>query len=250
MSYKILEQNGVDNENIDGGAFNNFSAGGRDCIMGGVLSECSLSSVGNTIGISPGVLIIHGIRVKITDTEILSITSAPTTAIQYQIIGQIILSSNRDIGFSLFLRLPEALKKDNLYTADQGTYQIELGSFTHDPSGTIKNLIRTLDVAYGGASGGMLLEVGNVETETLPAGAEAKFDVNIRQTPSSNIGYLDFYAGIPQGSETDPYAVHFNEQNLTDMQKAQARLNIGAAAEGSGGVNVSYNPQNEEIIIS
>ena len=36
MSYKILEQNGVDNENIDGGAFNNFSAGGRDCIMGSV----------------------------------------------------------------------------------------------------------------------------------------------------------------------------------------------------------------------
>ena len=29
MSFKILEKNGVDNENIDGAAFNNFSAGGR-----------------------------------------------------------------------------------------------------------------------------------------------------------------------------------------------------------------------------
>ena len=40
--YKILERNGVDNENIDGAAFNNFAAGERDGIVAGVLSQCSI----------------------------------------------------------------------------------------------------------------------------------------------------------------------------------------------------------------
>lgn len=54
MSYKILEQNGIDIENIDGAAFNNFAAGGRDGIMAGVLSECALVVTGKYDRYFPG----------------------------------------------------------------------------------------------------------------------------------------------------------------------------------------------------
>ena len=77
--YKILEQNGVENENIDGGAFNNFAAGGRDGIIAGVLTECALAATGNSISISSGLLIICGIRVKITSAEVLSISVPPVS---------------------------------------------------------------------------------------------------------------------------------------------------------------------------
>ena len=92
MSYKILEQNGIDIENIDGGAFNNFAAGNRDGILKGVLNECSLVAEGNSISIGTGVIILQGIRVKITDPEIISVSSVPYESVRYQIVAQIIMT--------------------------------------------------------------------------------------------------------------------------------------------------------------
>ena len=117
MSYKILEQNGVDNENIDGGAFNNFSAGNRDGIIGGVLSECAVTATGNSIGISPGELIIHGIRVKLISVETLTLASAPAEPIRYQIIAQIELKANKSIAFSLFVQEVADLIQEELYAS-------------------------------------------------------------------------------------------------------------------------------------
>lgn len=131
MGYKILEQNGVDNENIDGGAFNNFSAGNRDGIIGGVLSECAVTATGNSIGISPGELIIHGIRVKLISVETLTLASAPAEPIRYQIIAQIELKANKSIAFSLFVQEVADLIQEELYASDLGTYQVEVARFTH-----------------------------------------------------------------------------------------------------------------------
>ena len=88
MSYKILEQTGSDNENVDGGAFNNFAAGGRDGIVGGVLSECALAAAGSTVSISPGLIMLHGIRVKVTGIETLSLSSVPIKPMSYQVVAQ------------------------------------------------------------------------------------------------------------------------------------------------------------------
>ena len=133
MSYKILEQNGIDNENVDGGAFNNFAAGGRDGIVGGVLSECALTAAGSAIGISPGLVILHGIRVKVTGIETLSLSSVPLRPTSYQIVAQVTLASNGDVDFSFFIRTPQPLVQNSLYQNSAGTYQAELASFTHNP---------------------------------------------------------------------------------------------------------------------
>ena len=176
MSYKILEQNGVDNQNIDGGAFNNFAAGGRDGIVGGVLAECSLTAAGSAIGISPGLLILHGIRIKVTGLETLAISSVPLNPTSYQIVAQVTLASNGDVDFSFFIRTPQPLVQNPLYQNDAGTYQAELASFTHNPDGTISNLTKTLDILYGSGGGDVNIEVGNVTTQTLDAGFQRGAD--------------------------------------------------------------------------
>ena len=229
MSYKILEQNGVDNENVDGGAFNNFAAGGRDGIVGGVLSECALTAAGSAIGVSPGLIILHGIRVKVTGIETLSLSSVPLRPTSYQIVAQVTLASNGDVDFSFFIRTPQPLVQNSLYQNSAGTYQAELASFTHNPDGTISDLMKTLDVIYGSGGDDVNIEVGTVTTETLAAGLDADFDVSVRREEGTNKVLLDFDAKIPRGaSGVDAGAVHFNEaQSLTEQQKKQARQNIG-----------------------
>lgn len=148
MSFKILERNGVDNENIDGAAFNNFAAGERDGIVAGVLSQCSIYYEGNVIGISSGELIIHGFRIKITETETISVSSTPVTATKYQIIAQIVCGDNNDVSFSMFVRLPSVLKKDEIFKNNRGTYQMEFGTFIHNPDGRVTELTRTASVFY------------------------------------------------------------------------------------------------------
>lgn len=228
MSYKILEQNGIDNENVDGGAFNNFASGGRDGIVGGVLSECALTAAGSAIGVSPGLIILHGIRVKVTGIETLSLSSVPLRPTSYQIVAQVTLASNGDVDFSFFIRTPQPLVQNSLYQNSAGTYQAELASFTHNPDGTISDLMKTLDVIYGSGGGDVNIEVGTVTTETLAAGLDADFDVSVRREEGTNKVLLDFDAKIPRGaSGTDDEAVHFTPQALTAPQQTQAQQNMG-----------------------
>ena len=228
MSYKILEQNGIDNENVDGGAFNNFAAGGRDGIVGGVLSECALAAAGSTVSISPGLIMLHGIRVKVTGIETLSLSSVPIKPMSYQVVAQVTLASNGDVDFSIFIRTPQPLVQDPLYQNNVGVYQAELASFTHNPDGTISNLTKTLDIIYGSGGGSVNIEVGTVTTETLDAGLDADFDVSVRREEGTNKVLLDFDAKIPRGaSGTDDEAVHFTPQALTEPQQKQAQQNMG-----------------------
>lgn len=199
MSYKILEQNGVDNENIDGGAFNNFSAGNRDGIIGGVLAECVVAAAGNSIGISPGELIIHGIRVKLTAAEMLTLASAPAEPVRYQVIAQVEIKADKDIEFSLFVQEVAELIQEELYASNVGTYQVELARFTHDPSGSVEDISRTLDIIYGGTGGGGDFEVGNVTSHVIDANLPAEAEVNQRIEDGKT--YIDFEFYFPDTQE-------------------------------------------------
>lgn len=213
--YKILEQNGVENENIDGGAFNNFAAGGRDGIIAGVLTECALAATGNSISISSGLLIICGIRVKITSAEVLSISVPPVSPTSYQIIAEVTLQSNGDMAVSFYLRSPAALQQDMLYSQGYGTYQAEIGSFVYNPDGSITNIVRTIDVLYGGSGSGANIEIGTVTTSTLPAGTDAEFDVTVRKPDGTRKTVLDIMACIPQGRDGAPGSDGKDGQNGT-----------------------------------
>ncbi|MBQ8323235.1 MAG: leucine-rich repeat domain-containing protein [Clostridia bacterium] len=191
MAYKILEENGVDNENVDGAALNNFIARDKSGIVNGVLSECVLTATGSQIGVSPGLLLIHGIRVKITEMETLGITSAPIEATEYQIVAQVVLGSSGGVGFSLFLQLPATLTQEELYVSNHGTYQVELGRFTHATDGSITNLKQTLQI------------IG--EAESLGGSSISEWDSTVTYK-DGDIVYRDgnIYLCIADSADTDP----------------------------------------------
>lgn len=225
--YKILEQNGIDNENIDGSAFNNFSAGNKDGIMGGILSECSFTSAGNAVSVGTGVILIHGFRVKITALETIYVSSVPLTPTRYQIIAQIILQDSVP-SFLLFAQVPQTLIQQELFENNNGTYQIEIGRFTHNPDGTITDIAKTVDTIYGGGEG-TTIEVGNIGVSELDPGMPPEVDIDKRKEGQKE--YFDFEFAFPKNTATDEGAVHFNEaQSLSEQQKTQARENIGAAS--------------------
>lgn len=211
MSYKILEQNGIDNENIDGGAFNNFAAGNRDGVLKGVLEECFLVAEGNSISIGTGVIILQGIRVKITDPEIISVSSVPSEPVRYQIVAQLVMEEG-DLSCSFFVRIPTELIKDNFYNSGKGNgiYQQELGRVTHGTNGDLTDIQRTLDIiSGGGGTSTHSVEIGNVSTNMIDAGLPAEVDVDSRVEGEKVV--IDFNFSFPESRANTIYTV----KNLT-----------------------------------
>lgn len=142
MSYKLLERNGVANENIDGAAFNNIVTSGADGILKGILNECVISATGSTIQIDTGELILHGFRIKIIEPITIDLNpSIPDNT--YQLIAVIDLSPRREVLFDLICRVPQKLIQDSLFDTEQGRYELELAQFSFT-SGKVLNLTPTV----------------------------------------------------------------------------------------------------------
>ena len=150
MSYKILEQNGIQNENVDGAAFNNFSAGGRNGILKGVLNECLVyKTSSNILTISPGEILVQGFRVKILDSEDFSIAGFPSIDTDYHLIIELTLSLDRSVSVRLLCRPSERLLQENLFGDEEGIYQEEIASFVYSTQGSIEELNPTMNVISG-----------------------------------------------------------------------------------------------------
>lgn len=159
MAYRILEANNVDIENVDGAAFNNFAAMNQSGVIGGVLKECSITASGSTVFVSSGCLLIHGIRVKISDLQYV-FSSTPASNQDYQLIAQIELGDNNSVSFSFYARVPADLVQDNLFVAGQGIYQLEIGKCTYRTDGTLTNVVRTVPILSGD---GLIIEQHTVQ---------------------------------------------------------------------------------------
>jgi hypothetical protein len=105
MKYKILESNGVEIENIDGGAFNNFCADGKSGIISEVLDECKIVAQGNVITVGSGELLIKGVRVKIEESTDFTLSGSPAVETHYYIVSKIVLNSDGSILFDIFLTI-------------------------------------------------------------------------------------------------------------------------------------------------
>lgn len=211
MTYKILEQNGIDNENIDGAAFNNFCAGNRDGIIKGVLNECAIIKASeNTVTVLTGELIICGFRIKVQELTSFTLSSTPVNPTRYQLIADLTLTESKSVEFDIICRvLQEGLIQEPLYKTNAGHYQVEIARFTHTPSNNVEDLVRTLDVITGGTSGsgGSSINIGQVNTQTLAPGLDAEVDVEPRYDEEQKKWVTDFQFSIPQGrdgSEVNP----------------------------------------------
>lgn len=202
MRYKILEQNGVNHENVDGGAFNNFTAGGRDGIIKGVLNECAIVKVSsNIISISTGEMLIHGIRIKFEESNTFELDSYPAVPIDYRMVVDLTIDANRAVTVSIVLDAGGGtLIQEELYRTESGHYQVEIARFTHSPNG-IENLTPSLEVIRGGVGSGV--EIGKVTTVTVHPGTAADVSVQKRYDIAKDDFVTDFAFAIPQGPKGD-----------------------------------------------
>lgn len=216
MSYKVLEQNGVEIENVDGGVMNRLAAGGRDGIIKGVGKECELKILGNMINVNTGLMLICGVRIKITALTKLQISDAsPTKNISYQIIAQV-TRNGTEISAELFIRETAELIQEEIYASLRRMYQVVLGTFIHSQDGTITNLVRTLPVISGSAvqSAGPLTE-GTVYGETDIENKNSTLGYGTRSGNANNVvvGYeasADLFNVVAVGynaSAEDLYAI-------------------------------------------
>lgn len=164
MSYKILEMNGAENENIDGAAFNNFAASGRDGIIKGVLNECKIfASSDTTIEISTGEFIVQGFRIKIQSPQSYLLTSRVPSQEFYGVI-RLELSLDRTLSCEIQFRQDPPSRKDRLFAAESGVYEVQIAKFTLGL--TIENLsgflpVITSDTATAESLGTMAEEALN-----------------------------------------------------------------------------------------
>lgn len=166
MEYKILESNDVLNENIDGAAFNNFSAQNKSGVIKGILDECKISLPDNkTISISSGEIIISGFRVKITQPYVYSFTSLPATSMNYQVVAEITLQADRKVDFEIITRPLQNLRTESLFVSEKGFYEVEIVNFTLTSSG-ITNIS---DVNKIDTSRGTVVTVNGVAQDTFDA---------------------------------------------------------------------------------
>lgn len=201
MAIVILEKNGVEQTNLDGGAFNNFAAGGRSGIIQGVLGECTVTQPSsNSVAVSTGELIISGIRVKLTEQLLFTFTTTPAVPIRYQLVAKVSVSADGNVVFETDVREVASLVQDDIYKFGQGTYEVEIARFTHAEDG-ITDLARTIDIITGGIGSSTTgsINIGNVTTNTLDPGMEAEVDVESRYDEEQQKQVVDFQFGVPQG---------------------------------------------------
>ena len=157
MQYKVLESNGVEIENIDGGAFNNFTAGGESGIVVGVLDECSLLAQGTSVIMNTGLLLVKGIRIKVVSPITFYVVGNPASDAIYHIVAKVELSSNNTIGVTISSKQRSTLTKQDLYKTNSGIYELEIATFTHYANGSVGGVERTCKILNN--------KLSNIKTE-------------------------------------------------------------------------------------
>ena len=208
---KILTQNGVENTNIDGARDHHFNAGTRNGIVKGVMNEGRLFSAGNnSINLDTCELRVYGHRIVIDEAIYKTIQSLPANPVQYSLVASVTRSEN-NIAFDLLIQTSSTALTQNDISNGNGIYQIEIGIFTHNPSGAITDITKTADVFCAVSQE----DLSNYYTKTE---ADNKFI-----TPSS----LENYNTKMQDDAR--FVRYDGAQSLTDAQKIQARNNIGVS---------------------
>lgn len=149
--YKVFEQNGIENEGIDGAGFNNFTAGNRNGIIKGILNECQIyQPSSNSIAINTGEMVVKGARIKIIDAETQSFTSLPAVAEKWHIVAQVTMPSDRQLTASILFRQQTQLIQEDLLKNEQGTYEEIIAEFTLSTDG-VTNIVKKMQVIVGGS---------------------------------------------------------------------------------------------------
>ncbi len=204
LDYKILTQDGTDNNAIDGARDRFFASGNRDGIYKGSLNEGKLIiDPSNGVKMDTFVLLISGNPIIVDKMWGTTFSSKPSTNERYSIVAQLTVDDNNRKTFDILV-LPATTKlvKQNLFKTlnSSGTYQVEIGRFTLNTKGLVENLTRTIDVITGGGTADSELHWGKITTNTLGHNVPAEADFEQRYDEEKGYMVTDVTLGIPSGS--------------------------------------------------
>lgn len=132
MEYKVLEAPGIEIENVDGAAFNNFAASGRNGIIPGVLKQCAVTMPSsNSIQISTGELLIQGFRIKITEPYIYTFSGSAAVSTHYHVVAKLTLTSDRVVQVDFICREYVFPTQNDLFETESGVYEFEIAKFSY-----------------------------------------------------------------------------------------------------------------------
>lgn len=208
MAYRILEQNGVDNTNIDGASFNRVAAANQDGIIRKRLGECNITlPASNVLQVATGEMVISGFRVVIDDPVLFTQSTAPATTTNYAIVARITVDSSSNVDFSLVQQLSStALVKDDLFTSASGL-------------GTYEVTVATFDLTTG-------LSIQNV----MPVMEKVNFDFLTRYTLATQVTDFNFKTNSDVTSLTDGRVVYIELGESITIADGQINLSIDDGA--------------------
>ena len=243
MAYKILTKNGIDNSNIDGARGEYFNSGMRNGIVQGVLNEGTfIASSSNVISFDTCELRIAGHRIVIDEPVYHTFTNAPSSDTRYAYIAQIIVGSDQNVDFSLFVQSAStSLIQNELYKtiSGAGTYQVEIGRFTLTQSLLIEDVVRTIDVITGGTgvNGGDYIKIGQVTTTTTASGTMANVDIeNVERQGEMQ---TDFNFDIPAPIGTTVVVAGEEQESVSFTSDPQTQLNNKVDKEEGKGLSTN-----------
>lgn len=260
--FKILTKNGIENTNIDGARANRLLSGGKSGVVSDAFNENTLLILSNNrITVNTCELIISGHRIVLTEPESVTVSNTPTSVQQLSLIAQLDVSASSVPSFSLILQKSSTpLTQDNLFTTAQGSgrYQMELAQVTHQVSGALTNLVRTVkSLQGGGGSGDVIVEGGEYITigEVTVSTIGDTPSVNIENTVGDD-GKLktDFHFTFPEGNASAGSKVynHYMKVYCRDDNGygyVQAYINFVSARENAyTGTDLPMGILNKDII--
>lgn len=144
MEYKILESKGVEIDHIDGAIFNNFLAQNKVGVIKGVGKECNAYALNNTLVVESGLILVRGIRVKITEDLTFSVSGTPAASTVYYLVLKITIKANtQDVLAEWQIRTTQEVRQDsNLYedSTEEKVFELLFIRFTHISSGNLVNV--------------------------------------------------------------------------------------------------------------
>lgn len=214
--------------NVDDAFFNKSIFGGKSGVLPDKLNECAIFlSAPNIITLDTGELLIYGVRVRITEAISFGFPSFPSEQIDYNLIAEVKLMTNKTITCDIRYQPSEKmLSKEPIYKNGSGIYQILLCKFSHLPSGNIANVDKKLQIINSYSSGG--IQIGTVTAETLPTNSPATVKVENVFSAENALEVVNFDFKIPRGEVGPPIKLTMGEVNKGDEPNAEL---IGDAGE-------------------
>lgn len=231
MEYKILESDGVQIEHLDGGAFNHFASGGKDCILKGVLNECEFIPITSTTAqIKTGELLICGIRVKITSPYTYQTTAYASSVVEY--LKARILVARGTVTFELVTSTSDSVQQDSLYDAGAAAgksciYECLFARVLIDSSG-IQSCQVLLPIMYSGEDK-LAVPPQTYYTPTVPVVQQGTLDqVNytaLAENPHSSTIPIRYPDGSLSG-EFDPDGQYTSDSTLVNYKELMRQLSL------------------------